>query len=357
MHCKHYNVKNEQRNIIRILLLPTFYAVISFFSYRFYRAYTYFEVCLTIWESIAMVSFLYLLIQYVGGTPQDQRDFLEKKGKTGLPMFKWLRFRASKPYFMYTLKWGVLQYAILRPLLSIISIICEAEDVLCSSTYSVHFAEVYITAIDFVSISVALYALIIFYTITKEDLAGKKPLAKFLSIKLLVFFTFYQGFIFDQLAEHDVLKATEYWTKTNISNGLNSLCTCIEMVIFSAFMVYAFSFREYRNRTKVEGVKRIMNPFMAFLHAINLTDFLKDIYLSLRFFVDYARNKPHAHSKKNATMADEFDEAFLPSSRGYEMTRASQEEDYYENQAWHYKNDSTSTVDLPTGAYQPKATV
>ena len=56
-------------------------------------------------------------------------------------------------------------------------------------------------------------------------------------------------------------------------------------------------------------------------------------------------------------MADEFDEAFLPSSRGYEMTRASQEEDYYENQAWHYKNDSTSTVDLPTGAYQPKATV
>ena len=80
------DVKNEQRNIIRILLLPAFYAVISFFSYRFYRAYTYFEVCLTIWESVAMVSFLYLLIQYVGGTPQDQRDFLEKKGKTGLPM-------------------------------------------------------------------------------------------------------------------------------------------------------------------------------------------------------------------------------------------------------------------------------
>lgn len=171
----------------------------------------------------------------------------------------------------------MLQYAILRPLLSIISIICEAEDVLCSTTYSVHFAEVYITAIDFISISVALYALVIFYTITKADLSGKKPLAKFLAIKLLVAFTFYQGFIFDQLAEHDVLKATEYWTKNNISNGLNSLCICIEMVFFSAFMIYAFSFREYRNRTKIDGIQRIMNPFMAFLHAINLTDFLKDI--------------------------------------------------------------------------------
>lgn len=178
---------------------------------------------------------------------------------------------------MYTLKWGVLQYAILRPLLSIISIICEAENVLCSTTYSVHFAEVYITAIDFVSISVALYALVIFYTITKADLMGKKPLAKFLSIKLLVAFTFYQGFIFDQLAEHNILKSTEYWTRNNISNGLDSLCICVEMVFFSAFMIYAFSFKEYRNRTKVEGVQRIMNPLMAFLYAINLTDLIKDV--------------------------------------------------------------------------------
>ncbi|TIA88415.1 hypothetical protein E3P81_03487 [Wallemia ichthyophaga] len=315
--------------------------------------------CLNIWESISMVSFLYLLIQYIGNTTQDQRDFLEQKGKSALPMFKWVRFRASKPYFMYTLKWGVLQYAILRPLLSIISIICEAENVLCSTTYSVHFAEVYITAIDFVSISVALYALVIFYTITKADLMGKKPLAKFLSIKLLVAFTFYQGFIFDQLAEHNILKSTEYWTRNNISNGLDSLCICVEMVFFSAFMIYAFSFKEYRNRTKVEGVQRIMNPLMAFLYAINLTDLIKDVFLSFRFFFDYARNKPYAHSKKNATMADEFDEAFLPSSRGYEMTRASHEyDDHLENQAWHYKNDSTSTIDvsndIPTGAYEPR---
>lgn len=103
MHCKHYSkpfhyslsiclinsdVKNEQRNIVRILLLPAVYAIISFCSYRYYRAYTYFEVCLTIWESIAMVSFLYLLIQYVGSTPEGQRDFLEKKGKTALPMVR-----------------------------------------------------------------------------------------------------------------------------------------------------------------------------------------------------------------------------------------------------------------------------
>jgi len=43
--------------------------------------------------------------------------------------------------------------------------------------------------------SVALYGLILFYDLTKEELARRRPLAKFLSIKLIVFFTFYQSFV------------------------------------------------------------------------------------------------------------------------------------------------------------------
>lgn len=43
--------------------------------------------------------------------------------------------------------------------------------------------------------SIALYGLILFYTLTKEELVGRRPLAKFLSIKLVVIFTFYQTFV------------------------------------------------------------------------------------------------------------------------------------------------------------------
>ncbi len=45
------------------------------------------------------------------------------------------------------------------------------------------------------SISVALYGLVIFYGLTKSELEGQRPLAKFLTIKLIVMFTFYQFFI------------------------------------------------------------------------------------------------------------------------------------------------------------------
>jgi hypothetical protein len=43
--------------------------------------------------------------------------------------------------------------------------------------------------------SIALYGLILFYGLTKEELVGRRPLAKFLSIKLIVMFTFYQSFV------------------------------------------------------------------------------------------------------------------------------------------------------------------
>jgi hypothetical protein len=98
-----------------------------------------------------------------------------------------------------------------------------------------------------VSFSVALYALILFYVLTRDNLLGKQPLAKFLSIKLIVFFTFCernrlsyvsatlltaltdQGFLFGILQSHNVIKGTAYWTATNVADGLQALCTCVEV--------------------------------------------------------------------------------------------------------------------------------
>jgi len=91
---------------------------------------------------------------------------------------------------MYTLKWAVLQYCVLRPLLSIAGVITEKYNVLCPSQYSIHFAAAYLDSVDFVSFSIALYALVLFYILTRENLAGRQPIAKFASIKLIVFFYF-----------------------------------------------------------------------------------------------------------------------------------------------------------------------
>jgi hypothetical protein len=80
--------------------------------------------------------------------------------------------------------------------ISIAGIICQAYNVLCESEgFNAHFANVYLEAVDFVCISVALYGLIVFYALTRQELVGRRPLAKFLAIKLIVMCTWYQSFI------------------------------------------------------------------------------------------------------------------------------------------------------------------
>ncbi|GAA5899275.1 hypothetical protein JCM8208_001605 [Rhodotorula glutinis] len=230
LHARNYYKPKEQRQVLRILLMPAVYAIVSFFSYRYFRNFTYYSVSVVAYESLVLAAFLMLLLQYIGESNEAQLRVLKDKEKRKIPFpFCCIRFRPSKPYFIHGLKWSVLQYSLLRPLISVIEIICQAYDVLCPTQYSVYFAEAYLDAVDFVSISVALYGLIVFYALVKERLAGRKPLAKFLSIKIVVMLLFYQSFVFSVLQSHGVIKATEFWTATNVADGLSALCVCCEM--------------------------------------------------------------------------------------------------------------------------------
>lgn len=182
---------------------------------------------------------------------------------------------------MYTVKWSVMQYVLIRPAVSIAGMICQHYNVLCASgPFSVHFAEVYLESVDFVSISIALYGLVLFYDLTKEELAGRRPLAKFLAIKLIVMFTFYQSFMLNVLKDH-IIHGTAFWTSTNIADGLNALAICIEMVFFSLFMMWAYNWKEYR----VEPGERHTSIWRPLWDSINLWDFAVEIGSELSYFV------------------------------------------------------------------------
>ncbi|KAK0475659.1 DUF300-domain-containing protein [Armillaria luteobubalina] len=259
-HERHYSNDNEQRQII--IYMPAVYAIISYLSYRFFRSYTYYSLVEVIYEAATLSAFMLLLIEYVAatGSAHSAENAMVRKDKTKLPIpLCYWRYRPSKPYFMYTVKWSVLQYVIVRPLCSIVGIVCEKYNLLCESEI-----------VEFISSSILQEALV-FYHLTKEELAGRRPFAKFFCISFVVTLPWYQGFVLSWL-EGRTIHVKQYRTAANIANGLNALAICIEMVFFS-LMMWAYTPADYTQKPIVAG-------------------------LSLKFFADYFTGKPWAHGPR-----------------------------------------------------------
>lgn len=94
------------------------------------------------------------------------------------------------PELVHNCKHGILQYTIIRPLTTIISIICELNGVYGESQFKLSYAYPYLTLINNVSQTLAMYCLILFYRGVYDELKPMKPLPKFLCIKAVVFFSF-----------------------------------------------------------------------------------------------------------------------------------------------------------------------
>ena len=90
--------------------------------------------------------------------------------------------------------------------------------------------------------------MVLFYRLTKEEFAGAgRPSCRFY-LKLIVMFTFYQSFVvsrtlfvppFSRLVvllvpvkfnalKGRVIHGTQFWTATDVADGLNVLTICIE---------------------------------------------------------------------------------------------------------------------------------
>lgn len=92
--------------------------------------------------------------------------------------------------FVHNCKHGILQYTLVRPLTTVISMICELCGVYGESDFSSNVAFPYIIAINNLSQFVAMYCLVLFYRANREELKPMKPIGKFLCIKAVVFFSF-----------------------------------------------------------------------------------------------------------------------------------------------------------------------
>ncbi|KAG8912727.1 hypothetical protein FRC01_004935 [Tulasnella sp. 417] len=163
---------------------------------------------------------------------------------------------------------------------------------------------------------------ILFYMITKDLLAHRRTLAKFVAVKIVVFLGVVQNFIADRLLlqltildKHGVIHGTKMWTESNVVNGINAICICVEMILISALMLWAYSPSEYKN--PAAGEKH--SVLKAYWDSINISDVVREIAASVKFIFS-GSGEDRAWTQDDYQARPHFDRAFIP-NRPYNMAQ------------------------------------
>lgn len=323
MHLANYNQPNVQCYIVRILWMVPIYSIESWLCLRYFQYAIYIETLRDCYESYVLYCFLQFLIQVMGGEEALILMLKDKSPTRGVHMWglqwcvkPWLmgqpirktyepfgeqtsttkratfkRVHWTSPFFVKC-KFGVLQYVLLKFICSIVVMILELLGIYKEGDFTYKGGYLYICILTNVSQCWALYCLIFFYYATKNELSPIRPVGKFLSVKALVFFTWWQSVCIsmlyqmdfiphyisgaatpfsaspsnpmdDSLADYplsqqDALMLDEFggsiltippkhteWSAEDVAKGLQDYLICFEMLVAAIVHIFVFPHTEY----------------------------------------------------------------------------------------------------------------
>lgn len=154
----------------------------------------------------------------------------------------------SDPYTFLAVKRGILQYAWLKPILALVTIILKATGTFQEGYIGLSSGYLWVGIIYNLSVTISLYSLALFWIIMNDDLKPYRPVPKFLSVKLIIFASYWQGFFLSILQFLGAIPSgPEGYSPNNMAAAIQDLLICCEMPIFALMHWYAFSWHDYAN--------------------------------------------------------------------------------------------------------------
>jgi hypothetical protein len=159
------------------------------------------------------------------------------------------RVHWKSPFFVRC-KFGVLQYVLIKFLCAVAVLFLEYKGWYKEGSFHWNAGYLYICIVTNVSQCWALYCLIFFYYATKTELSPIRPVGKFLSVKALVFFTWWQSVFISVLYQMDMIptyKAADErdWSSDAVAKGIQDYLICMEMFIAAVVHTFVFPHSEY----------------------------------------------------------------------------------------------------------------
>ncbi|EPS33689.1 hypothetical protein PDE_08651 [Penicillium oxalicum 114-2] len=278
---KNYRKPLLQRYVVRILLMVPIYAASSWTSIVSLKAAQFLDPIRDIYEAFTIYTFFQLLINFLGG---ERSLIIMTHGRPPVshawPLNHVLpKLDISDPHSFLALKRGILQYAWLKPILALASIVMKATDTYEEGYLSVTSGYLWTGIVYNVSVTVSLYSLAMFWVCLHDDLVPFRPVPKFLCVKLIIFASYWQGFLLSILQWLGALGNIGGYSPDNLAAAFQDALLCYEMPIFAVAHWYAFSWHDYADPTISSA--RLPVKFAA-RDAFGPLDLIEDTKMTLR---------------------------------------------------------------------------
>jgi hypothetical protein len=163
--------------------------------------------------------------------------------------------------FVTKCKTGVFQYVVVRFINTILTTILFTLGLYEEGKYSVAKPFIWMTAVNFCSQSWALYSLFLFFLCAHKELHGMRPFSKFLCIKLIIFFSWWQGLIIGILVRVGHIQRGYGHSAQEMAVLFRCTLMSAEMVIAAIAFMHAFPVSEFISGANVRkasgGLKKV----------------------------------------------------------------------------------------------------
>uniref|UniRef100_A0A8C1VU11 Transmembrane protein 184C n=1 Tax=Cyprinus carpio TaxID=7962 RepID=A0A8C1VU11_CYPCA len=279
-HLVHYTQPELQKPIIRILWMVPIYSLDSWIALKYPNIAIYVDTCRECYEAYVIYNFMIFLLNYLGNQYPSLVLMLEvQEQQKHLPPLCCCPPWPMGEVLLLRCKLGVLQYTVVRPVTTVIALICQHCGVYDEGNFSSKNAWTYLVIVNNLSQLFAMYCLVLFYKALREELSPIKPVGKFLCVKLVVFVSFWQAVVIALLVKVGVISELHTWDWDSVeavATGLQDFIICVEMFLAAIAHHFSFTYKPYIQEAE-EG-----SCFDSFLAMWDVSDIRADISEQVR---------------------------------------------------------------------------
>ncbi|KAJ5125608.1 hypothetical protein N7448_004927 [Penicillium atrosanguineum] len=279
---KNYRKPLLQRYVVRILLMVPIYAASSWTSIVSLKAAQFLDPIRDIYEAFTIYTFFQLLINFLGG---ERAVIIMAHGRPPVshawPLNHFFpKIDISDPHTFLAVKRGILQYAWLKPILALASVVMKATNTYQEGYLGLSSGYLWTGILYNISVTLSLYSLAMFWICLHDDLLPFRPVPKFLCVKLIIFASYWQGFFLSILQWLGAMgNGVAGYTPDNLAAAIQDALICYEMPIFAAAHWYAFSWHDFADPTI--SAARLPVKY-ALRDAFGPLDLMEDTRITLR---------------------------------------------------------------------------